>query len=90
MRDLLEPLNLNFNCMTSILTSLYIDNLFDRVNEYDNTAHSVIKMKPSEAKPCNYTEYIPETETAGLNSKSGDCIKILRYNHIFIKGYTPK
>lgn len=76
--------------MTSTWKSLYIDNLFDRVNEYDNTVHLIIKMKPSEVKPSNYIEYIPETETAGLNSKSGDCIKILKYNHIFIKGYTPE
>ena len=35
-----------FKCMTSISKNVYIDNLDDIVNEYNNTYHTTIKMKP--------------------------------------------
>ena len=37
--------------MTSILKNMYIDKLEDIVNEYNNTYHRTIKMKPFDIKP---------------------------------------
>ena len=44
--------------MTSISKHVYIDKLDDIVNEYNNTYHRTIKMKPIDVKAGNYVEYI--------------------------------
>ena len=36
--------------MTSLLKNVYIDKLDDIVNEYNNTYHRAIKMKPVDVK----------------------------------------
>ena len=36
--------------MTSASKNVYIDKLDDIVNEYNNTYHRIIKMKPTEVK----------------------------------------
>ena len=40
--------------MTSISKNLYIDKLTDIVNEYNNTCHTTIKMKPIDIKDNTY------------------------------------
>ena len=40
--------------MTSILKHEYIDKLDDIVNEYNNTYHRTIKMKPIDVKENTY------------------------------------
>ena len=35
-----------YKCMTSVSKNVYIDKLVDIVNEYNNTYHKTIKMKP--------------------------------------------
>ena len=44
-----------YKYMTSISKNVYIDKLNDIVNEYNNTYHSTIKMKPIDVK---YNTYI--------------------------------
>ena len=39
-----------YQYMTSISKNVYIDKLDDIVNEYDNTYHTTIKMKPIDVK----------------------------------------
>ena len=39
-----------YKYMTSISKNVYIDKLDDIVNEYNNTYHTTIKMKPIDAK----------------------------------------
>ena len=41
--------------MTSVSNNVYIDKLNDIVNEYNNTFHRTIKMKPVDVK---YNPYI--------------------------------
>ena len=36
----------NYKCMTAISKSVYIENLDDIVNEYNNTYHKTTKKKP--------------------------------------------
>ena len=36
--------------MTAVSKNVYIDKLDDIVNEYNNTYHRIIKMKPTEVK----------------------------------------
>ena len=42
--------------MTSISKNVYIDKLDDIVNEYNNTYHKTIKMKPADVKDNTYID----------------------------------
>ena len=42
--------------MTSISKNVYIDKLDDIVNEYNNTYHCTIKIKPVYVKPSSYID----------------------------------
>ena len=46
--------------MTSISKSVYIDKLNDIVNEYNNTYHRTIKMKPVDVKGNTYIDFKKE------------------------------
>ena len=46
-----------FKHMTAVSKSLYFDVLDDVVNEYNNTVHRTIKMKPIEVTSDSYAEY---------------------------------
>ena len=43
-----------YKYMTSISKNVYIDKLDDIVNEYNNTYHTTIKMKPIDVKDNTY------------------------------------
>ena len=43
--------------MTSVSKIVYINNLADIVNKYDNTYHSIIKMKPVDVKSSTYIDF---------------------------------
>ena len=42
--------------MTSVSKNVYIDKLDDIVNKYNNTYHSIIKMKPIDVKSSTYID----------------------------------
>ena len=42
--------------MTAISKNVYIDKLDDIVNEYNNTYHRTIKMKPADVKDHTYID----------------------------------
>ena len=80
--------------MASISKSVYIDKLDDIVNEYNNTYHRTIKMKPVDVKDNTYIDSM-ELHSTELHSnkdpkfKVGDHVRIPKYKNIFAKGYTP-
>ena len=43
--------------MNSISKKVYIEKLADMVNEYNNTHHSTIKIKPTDVKPSRYIDF---------------------------------
>ena len=43
--------------MTSVSKNVYIDKLGDIVDEYNNTYHKAIKMKPVDVKDNRYIEF---------------------------------
>ena len=49
-----------YKYMTSIWENVYIDKLDDVVNEYNNTYHRTIKMKPVDVKNNTYIDPIKE------------------------------
>ena len=75
--------------MTSISKNVYIDQLDDIVNEYNNTYHRTIKMKPIDAKDNTYINTDKKINDKNPKFKVGDHVRISKYKNIFAKGYTP-
>ena len=74
--------------MTSISKNVYIDKLDDIVNEYNNTYHKTIKMKPISVKNNTYISIDKEVNDNDTKFKVGNHVRILKYKNIFAKGYT--
>ena len=72
--------------MTSISKNVYIDKLDNIVNEYNNTYHITIKMKPIDVKDNTYIDFGKKVNDNDPKFKVGDHIRI---SNIFAKGYTP-
>ena len=79
-----------YKYMTSISKNLYIDKLDDIVDEYNNTYHTAIKMKPIEpVKDNTYINADKEINNKDPKFKVGDHVRISKYKNIFAKGYMP-
>ena len=68
--------------------NVYYDVLDDVVNEYNNTKHNTIKMKPKDVGD-NKRVYIGEHNEKDSRFKVGDRVRISTFKNIFAKGYTP-
>ena len=71
------------------IKKMYIDKPDDVVNEYNNTYHRTIKMKPVDVKPSIYIDFNKENNKKGPKCKVGDHVRILKYKNIFAKSYVP-
>ena len=90
-----------YKYMTSISKNFYIDKLEDIVNEYNDTHHRTIKMKPIDVKDNTYIDLVElcsmelHSEKVVNNSnkypkfKVGDYVRISKYKNVFAKGYMP-
>ena len=78
-----------YKYMTAISKNVYIGKLDDIVNEYNNTYHRRIKMKPVDVKDNTYIDFKKEADDKDLKFKVGDNVRISKYKNIFAKGYTP-
>lgn len=72
----------------------WIDILESLIDDYNNTKHRTIKMKPNEVNEGNeryllHTVYNYSTMKRRPKFKLGDMVRISKYKHIFEKGYTP-
>ena len=75
--------------MTATGKNVYYDVLDDVVNEYNNTKHSTIKMKPKDVGDNNKRVYIDEHNKKIARYNVGDRVRISKFKNIFAKGYTP-
>ena len=75
--------------MTSISKNVYVDKLDDIVDEYNNTYHNTIKMKPIDVKDNTYINTDKEINNKNPKFKVGGHVRISKYKNIFAKGYTP-
>ena len=74
----------------SISENVDIDKLDDIVNEYNNTYHRTIKVKPIDVKDNTYINIDKEANDKDPKYKcDGYHIRISKYKNIFAKGYTP-
>ena len=75
--------------MAAISKNVYFDVLNDIVDEYNNTYHKTIKMKPIDVKSDSFAEYNEESNEKDPKFKTGDHVRISKYKNIFGKGYPP-
>ena len=75
--------------MTLISKNVYIDKLDDIVDEYNNTYHTTIKMKPINAKYNTYINADKEINNKDPKFKVGDYVRISKYKTFFLKA-TPQ
>ena len=78
-----------YKYMTSISKNVYIDKLDDIVDEYNNTYHTTVKMKPIDVKHNTYINTSKEINNKDPKFKVGDHVRISKYKNIFAKGYIP-
>ena len=75
--------------MTATGKNVYYDVLDDIVNEFNNTKHNTIKLKPKEVRDNYKRVYIDEHNKKRSRFKVGDRVRISKFKNIFAKGYTP-
>ena len=68
---------------------MYIDKLYDIVNNYYNTYHSTIKIKPVDVKNNAYIDSSKESNNKDSKFKVDDRVRIPKYKNIFARSYTP-
>ena len=69
--------------MTLISKNVYIDKLNDILNEYNNTYHRTIKMKPVDVKDNPYINFEKKVNNNNQKFKVGDYVKISKYKNNF-------
>ena len=74
--------------MTSIANNVCIDKLDDIVNEYNNTYHRTIRMKPTDVKDNTYMDLGKGINDNDPKFKVDDHVRISKYKNIFTKGDT--
>ena len=65
-----------YRYMTSISKNAYVDKLDDIVNEYNNTYHTTIKMKPIDVKDNTYINTTKKISYKDPKFKVDDCVRI--------------
>ena len=68
--------NKTYKYMTSISENVNINKLDDIVNEYNNTYHRTIKMKPADVKENTYINIGKEVNGEDLKFQVGDHVSI--------------
>ena len=69
--------------MTAISKNVYFNVLNDIVDEYNNTYHEAIKLKPIDVKSDSFAKYNEESSEKDPKFKVGDHVRISRYTNIF-------
>ena len=64
--------------------NVYYDVLDDVVNEYNNTKHSTIKIKPKDVKDDNNRVYIDENNEKSARYNVGDRVRIYKFKNIYL------
>ena len=78
-----------YNHMTALSENIYIDKLDNTINEYNNTYHRTIKMKPVDVKDNAYIDSSKEINDKDPKFKVGDHVRTSKHKNIFAKGCTP-
>ena len=74
-----------YKYMTSISKNVYVNKLDDIVNEYNNTYHKTIKMKPLDVKDNTYIDSSKEVNDKDPTFKVGDHVRSSIYKTFLLK-----
>ena len=74
-----------YKYMTSISKNVYINGLDDIVNEYNNTCHGTIKIKPIDGKDNTYIIIGKEVYDKDPKFKVGDHERVSKYKTFLLK-----
>ena len=77
-----------YKYMTSVSKNVYIDELDDTVDEYNNTYHRTLNIKPADIKDNKYIDFKKKCNDRDPKCKVGDHVWISKYKNISAKGYT--
>ena len=75
--------------MTAISKNVYFNVSNDIVDEYNNTDHRIIKMKPIYVKNNYFAKFNEESNEKDPKFKLNDHVRTSKYKNIFAKGYAP-
>ena len=64
----------------------FLENNVDIVNEYSNTYHSKIRMKPIDVNSNTYIDSNKEIDEKYPKFKIGDTVRISKYKNVVAKG----
>ena len=78
-----------YKYITSVSKYVYINKLDDIANEYNNTYHRTIKMKPVDIKDNTYIDFEKDINNEDPKFKIDNHVRISKYKKKFAKGYTP-
>ena len=73
--------------MTSISKNMYINNFDNMVNEYNNTYHSTIKLKPVNVKLSTYINFGVENNDGDTKFEVGNRVRISKDKNVLAKCY---
>ena len=68
---------------------VYFGVLDNIVDNYNNTYHTAIKMKPIDVKSDSYDKYSVDSNEKDPKFKVGDHARISKYKNIFARRYAP-
>ena len=68
---------------------MYVDELDDIFNKYNNTYYRTIKLKPVDVKPSTYIDFNKENNNEDPKFKVGDNVRTSKYKNTFAKGHVP-
>ena len=84
LKDLLGLSRLEFtNTWPQYQKNVYIDKLDDKVNEYNNTYHRTIKMKPIDVNDNTYIDFGKEVNDKDPKFQVADHIRISKNKSMF-------
>ena len=75
--------------MSLVSKNVYIDKLADKVNKYNNTYHSTIKMMPVDVKPSTYLDFNKENNKEAAKFEVSDHVRTSEYKNISAKCCFP-
>ena len=78
-------INKIYKHITAVSKNVYIDRLDDIVDEYNNTYHRTIKMKPVDVKYDNYIEYNVSSNGKDPKFQVGANVRISKYKKNFFQ-----
>ena len=74
--------------MTSISKNVHIDKLDNIVDEYNNTYHSTVKMKPADVNSSAYIDFSVKNNDKDPKFEVGEHVRISNHKYFYKRLYS--